>query len=191
MSRKSYIILLIILFCLPVLSNAQNRHRHYSETYYAIGAEVNPFPFISGGYYGSLWWGVSQIRIRATGAYTSVPGFLVSEGFEQNKIRSYSLLGDYFFNEAFKGFWAGGGFEYWDGSVVNSDDKLKGKYTNYVLTFDVGYLFKIWNNFYVSPSGSIHMVVAGEKVVEVGNATYNSSTISPSITITIGYHYRL
>ena len=191
MPRRSHIILIFILSCLPLVTHAQKGYRHYSETYYAVGAEVNPFPFITGGYYGSLWWGIEHIRLRGTAAYTTVPGFLITDGFEQNKIRSYSLLGDYFFNEAFKGLWTGGGFGYWRGSVINSDDKVKGNYTNYVLTLDVGYLLKVWRNFYVSPSGMIHMVVAGEKVVELGNATFNSPTISPAIAITIGYHYRL
>jgi hypothetical protein len=173
------------------MTKAQKRYRHYSETYYAVGAEINPMPFINGGYYGSLWWGMKHVRLRGIASHTTVPGFLVTEGFEQNRIRSYALLGDYFFHEAFKGFWAGGGFEYWQGSTVNSDDGTEGKYTNYVFTLDVGYLLKVWRNFYISPSGSVHMVVAGDKVIEVGNATYNSPTISPSITITIGYHYRL
>ena len=171
--------------------NAQRRYRHYSETYYAVGAEVNPIPYLSGGYSGSLWWGFKHFRIVGSGAYTTVPSFFVPGGFEQNKIRSFALLGNYFFDPAFKNLWIGGGPEYWMGSVINSDDQTSGKYTNYVLTLDAGYVIKIWNDFYINPVASIHLVVSGEKVIETGNATFNANTIMPDLSLKIGYHFRL
>lgn len=182
-------VLLIVFF--HTRSPAQKGSRHYSETYYAMGAEVNPFPYISGGYSGSFWWGVEQVRFRGVVAYTAVPGFLVTDGFEQHKIRSYAILGDYFFDHAFKRLWVSGGGEYWQGSVINSNDLTRGMYKNYILTLGTGYVLKIWRNFYLNPSASIHIVVAGGKVVEVGNATFNSNTITPSLSLKIGYHFRL
>ncbi len=174
-----------------MISNAQHRYHSYNESYYAAGVEINPLPFITGGYSGSLWWGFNRIRIRGGTAFTSVPGFLVTQGFKENKIRSYALECDYFYSDAFKGLWTGGGLDYWQNSVINSDDGTKGKFTNYVLTLSAGYLYKIWNEIYISPSASIHMVVAGDKVVEVGNSTYNQNTIIPAISINIGYHFGL
>ncbi len=193
MVNKNFIIFLTIFFScgLVYTALAQHRYRRSNESYYAAGAEVNPLPFMTGGYSGSLWWGFNQIRIRGGTAYTTMPGFLVTDGFEKNRIRSYALECDYFYQEAFKGLWTGGGADYWQGSVINSDDESQGKYVNYVLTLGAGYLIKVWRELYINPSGAIHMVVAGDKVVEVGNATYNANTIIPAISINIGYHFGL
>jgi len=95
---------LFFLLCVLVSFNslAQLKYRNYSESYYAIGGELNPIPFISGGYSGTLWWGYENFRISGSTAYTLVPGFLISNIFEENRIRSYALLGDYYFEQAFK-----------------------------------------------------------------------------------------
>jgi hypothetical protein len=112
-------------------------------------------------------------------------------GFTNNVIQSYALHGNYFFDQAFKNLWAGGGFEYWKGSIDNSDDFSTSKYTNYILTLGTGFILKIWNGIYVSPSGSIHLVVAGDRVVDVGNETFEGNTIIPDISVRIGYHFPL
>jgi len=173
------------------ISIGQIRRSGHGQTYYACGAELSPFPFFTGGYSGTLWWGANHIRISGSVAKTSTPGFFIPAGFKNNVIRSYGLNGEYFFGQAFKNLWAGGGAEYWQGSIDNSEDNAHGEYTNYMLTVGAGYVIKIWHGIYVNASGSVHLVVAGGKVVEVGNATFNANTIVPDLSLKIGYHFPL
>ena len=188
--RKTFYTIFFLLIIFNV-SIGQKRRSGHGQTYYAFGAEVNPFPYLIGGYSGTLWWGVNHVRISGSVAKTRTPAFFIPDGFENNIIRSYALHGEYFFGETFKNLWAGGGAEYWQGAIDNSDDNNHGEYTNYMLTAGAGYVIKIWRGIYVNASGSVHLVVAGGKVVEVGNATFNANTIVPDISLKIGYHFPL
>jgi hypothetical protein len=188
--RKTIYILFFLLFIFQ-LTIGQKRRSGHGQTYYACGAEANIIPYLSGGYSGTLWWGINHIRISGTFAKTNTWNIFVPSGFENNVVQSYALNGEYFFSPAFKNLWAGGGAEYWQGAVDNADDHAHGEYTNYMLTVGAGYVIKIWKGIYVNAAGSVHLVVAGGKVVEVGNATFNANTIVPDVAIKIGYHLPL
>ena len=131
------------------------------------------------------------MRIRGLAARTFVPGFAVPDGFEKETIQSFALLGDYFFTPAFKNLWAGGGVEYWKGGVTNSDDLARSNFKDIILTAGAGYIIKIWQGIYINPGVAIHLIVSGDRAVETGSRIFNTNTITPELSLKIGYHYRL
>jgi hypothetical protein len=188
--HRTFYILFFLLF-VTHLTTGQKRRSSHGQTYYALGLEANVIPYFSGGYSGTAWWGTNHLRISGTVAKTNTFDIFVPSGFKNNIVQSYALSGEYFFGQNFKNLWAGGGLDYWQGSIDNADDNAHAEYTNYLINVGAGYVIKIWKGVYVNASGSVHMVVAGGKVVEVGNATFNANTIIPEISLKIGYHFPL
>jgi hypothetical protein len=155
----------------------------------AVGFELDALPYLTGGYYGSVWVGHNHFRYRAIVTQITTPSFMVENGFNNNKIQSYTAIGDYFFSKGFEKWWIGSGFEYWKGQV-QSDRKLStARYNNMIFTAGGGYVWKFYRNFYFNPWIAVHCKVAGDNYVNVDGLRFRPAFVTPEASLKIGWHF--
>ncbi|NMH88701.1 hypothetical protein [Flavivirga algicola] len=155
----------------------------------SVGFELDALPYITGGYYGSVWVGHNHFRYRAVIAKVETPDFIIKDGFTNNEIKAYAAIVDYFFKSDLEGWWIGTGLEYWD-SKIQTDAKLNtSEYNNTVFTIGGGYVWKFYKNFYLNPWLAGHLRIAGDKDVIVDGSTFETQLFTPEISLKIGWHF--
>lgn len=154
-----------------------------------IGFELDALPYITGGYYGSIWLGHDRIRLRPVVAKTTLPSFVVQDGFDHADVRAYAIIADYFFRDNFRGFWMGAGAEYWRNSVERTLNGATASWDNTIATLGGGYVWTLAGNFYVNPWGAVHLIIAGHSDLQVGGATYSPKRLTPELSLKIGWHF--
>jgi hypothetical protein len=152
-----------------------------------FGVELDVLPYATGGYYGSFWVGHDRLRVRPVIARTTLPDFMVDDGFENADIDAYALIVDYFFHEGFEGFWVGGGVEHWQNSIENATSGGKATWSNTIATVGGGYVWRLKGGFYINPWAAGHLVVGGPTQVPVGDAVYQPSRFSPEVSVKLGW----
>lgn len=181
-----FFIFIILLTTLSVGQAQMNRTKNYP----AVGLEVDVLPFLTGGYYGSIWYGYGPLRGRAIYASMDMPRFLIPTGFKDNLKTVYAFTGEYFIqSNDFDHLWVGLGAEYWDGSVVSETSGEKAEYVNYAIMLSLGYVWKFYHNFYLNPWFGLHAIAAGDTSVPVGSEEFRPSTITPEISLKLGWHW--
>ena len=155
-----------------------------------IGFEIDALPYLTGGYYGSVWLGLNQprIRLRPVIAQASVPAFMLEDEIEANTLLVYAFVADYFFKPDYKGFWVGTGMEFWDGEVENISSDTAA-YEQLVFTVGGGYVWKFWGNLYFNPWVAGHLRVSGDSEVLVGNYLFEPPVFTPEASLKIGWHF--
>lgn len=133
---KKYAIILFVL--LTGLAFSQSNEQSIHKT--TIGFEVDELPYLTGGYYGSVWVGHHHFRYRAIVTKLIKPEFILKDGFANNDIQAYTIIADYFFKPGFKGWWVGAGLEYWDGNIQTDAELETSKYNNTIFTLGGGYV---------------------------------------------------
>ena len=131
------------------------------------GFELDVLPYVSGGYYVSGWIGHDRIRVRPVVTKTTLPSFVVQDGFKNADLDVYAVIVDYFPRGGFRGFWVGAGVEYWKNSIENESNGGTAKWNNTVATIGAGYVWKVAGNFYLNPWAAGHLVVGGATRGEV------------------------
>ena len=170
-----------LLFLVTFNGISQNR----STT---IGFEIDALPYLTGGYYGSFWIGNNHLRYRGVVAKTTVPDFLVKDGFTENKIQAYAFITDYFFKPNFQKWWIAAGIEYWKGQIQTDARQSTSEYENAMFTTGGGYVWKFYKNFYLNPWVGIHLRVAGDDRVVVDTKEFTPPFFTPEISLKIGWH---
>lgn len=154
-----------------------------------VGFEIDALPYITGGYYGSVWVGHNHLRYRAVITKAEIPDFILEDGFTNNEVRVYAAIVDYFFKPEFKGWWIGTGLEYWD-AKIQTDAKLNtAEYNNTIFTIGGGYVWKFHKNFYLNPWAAGHLRVAGDKEVVIDESTFEPKLLIPEISFKLGWHF--
>lgn len=105
-----------------------------------VGFEVDALPYITGGYYGSVWLGRHRLRARAVTTQATLPSFIVEDGFRSADIHVYAVIVDYFFADGFGGPWAGVGLEYWKNRIENRVNGATAGWDNTIATLGAGYV---------------------------------------------------
>lgn len=154
-----------------------------------VGLEIDALPYITGGYYGSVWAGLGRLRIR--GVYSKVyqPKFVLPDGFKENKLSAYTVLADYFFDDNFRGPWAGAGFEYWKNNVKTNDGRAEGAFNTYVFTLGGGYVWYFSRHFYLNPWFAGHLRLDNNSNVRFGEAVYKTPRILGEASLKIGFAF--
>jgi hypothetical protein len=179
--------LFLILFAL--MASAGHAQETQPKTRIAIGFELDALPYLTGGYYASVWAGKEHFRYRAIVTQITTPSFMVENGFTNNKIQSYTAIADYFFAPKFEKWWVGSGLEYWQGKI-QTDRKLgTGKYDNLIFTAGGGYVWKFYHNFYLNPWVALHLRMAGDRYVQVDGQRFGISALTPEASLKIGWHF--
>lgn len=192
---KEIICILVIFVCLfSFPAAAQKGSAFCGEAYGAsctaihLGSELDFFPYLTGGYYASLWAGAGHIRLRGVAAESNLPQMVIRDGFKDLHTAAYALIADYFFSGDFSGFWIAAGTEYWKNSVRNSDNGVAGNFSSIQLTFGGGYTWKVWKNFYFNPWAAVHIKASGSDKI-IGGKSYRSNSLLPEASVKIGWYF--
>jgi len=141
------------------------------------------------GYSAQLWYGYNKIRIRGLIAGFQMPDKLMgNDDFEDLKTTATALIFDCFKNQNFEGWWIGAGFEMWNNKISSKVDHNEYKFNNYVATAGIGYIFKVYKNFYLEPWGAVHYVLNNEKV-SVGATEYKTKKFQGELSLKVGFHF--
>ncbi|MBI5179500.1 MAG: hypothetical protein HZA04_09625 [Nitrospinae bacterium] len=185
MTTRTAILLLLLFITSP--ANAEVKEEKASAQ--TAGIELDVFPYATGGYYGSAWYGEDRLRIRGIIAQVNTPSFLLEKGFKDNRITAYAAVLDYFVDEGFKGWWFGGGAEYWDSSIAHDEERPTARYSNVVATAGCGYVWELSRNLYLNPWVAGHLMVGGERTVTVGTRSYDPPRFVPELSIKVGWKF--
>lgn len=152
-----------------------------------FGAELDALPYITGGYYGSVWLGLEKqsLRIRPIVAKVNIPSFFLDDKYEKNTLKVYALVLDYFIEDNFEGIWLASGFEYWDATIKNKAG-ISADYNEYIFTVGGGYVWKFWGNLYINPWVAGHFHLAGDKEVQTGADVFKPAFFTPEFSLKVG-----
>jgi len=157
-----------------------------------FGSEIDVLPYAMKGYYGSAFAGRDGWRLRGVAARSTTPSFLVADGFREERTDAYALLVDHFFgskSQELKGFWIGGGGEYWRNRIRTDESPEFAHYSNFMLTVGGGYVWKFSRHFYVNPWAGGHFVAAGERKIAVSGRTYEQPVFTPEFSVKLGFTF--
>lgn len=154
-----------------------------------IGFELDALPYITGGYYGSVWAGQKHFRYRAVITKIETPDFILDDGFTNNDVKVFAAIVDYFFKPGFEGWWLGSGLEYWDATIQTDAQINTAEYNNTVFTIGAGYIWKFYKNFYLNPWLAGHLRIGGDKEVLVDGSTFQPKLLIPEISLKLGWHF--
>ncbi|MCB9314506.1 MAG: hypothetical protein H6569_00060 [Lewinellaceae bacterium] len=181
---KKSLFLFAMLFSLSVFGQTEQAPHPSS-----IGLEADVLPYITGGYYGSVWYARDHLRYRAVYTKLTTPEFMLSEGFTNNKMRVYTLLVDYFFKPSVDKWWVGAGFEYWDAQIQTDQKLTTANYNTVVFTVGGGHVWKFYRNFYLNPWAALHLRVAGDTEVPVDERVFEPALFIPEGSLKIGWYF--
>lgn len=162
-----------------------------TERLVSLGVEADALPFLTGGYYASVWAGHDHLRYRAILTRLTTPEFALPDGFTNNDITAYTLIADYFFEPGFSGWWVGAGAEYWSGSIQAETKRSTAKYHNTILTAGGGHVWKFYKNLYLNPWGAVHLRVGGDTAVGVDGTTFEPALFQYEVSLKLGWHFDL
>lgn len=177
--KTAFAFFLLLLF-------AQNVH---AQKTVSAGVELDVLPYLTGGYFGAVWVGKGHVRARALYAKVNMPDFIVKDGFTNNTIRSFAIVGDYFLKEEQEGFWFGGGMVLWDGKIQSDLQLETASYQNYLLNGSLGFVWNLGNKFYLSPWAGLSVRVGGDKTVAVDDDSFKPRLLNPEMSLKLGYRF--
>lgn len=155
----------------------------------AVGAELDLLPYASGGYYLSGWIGREHFRLRPVVAKTTLPSFVVQDGFKNADLEVAALIVDYFPRADFRGWWIGAGVEHWRNRVENEGNGGTARWNNTVATVGGGYVWQLGEHFCLNPWAAGHLVVGGPTRVSAGGATHSPKRFTPEVSLKLGWRF--
>jgi hypothetical protein len=156
---------------------------------WAFGSEIDALPFAMSGYYGSGFVGRDGWKLRAVAARSTLPSFMVTDGFKDKRSDAYALLADRFIGarrQRLEGLWVGGGGEYWRSRIRTDASPTYANYHNYMLTVGGGYVWNLSRHLYINPWAAGHFAVAGERNILVSGKIYKQPVFTPEGSIKLG-----
>ena len=140
-----------------------------------VGTEFDVLPYATGGAYVSLVISRGAWRIRGVASRVNVPEAFVADGFSDQRTDAVALLADRFIGagsgEA-RGFWVGGGVEYWWNRIRRDGSETYTAYNTTMLTAGGGYVWHLTRHVYLNPWAAAHALVAGDREVDVSGAAF-------------------
>jgi hypothetical protein len=157
-----------------------------------FGSEVDLLPYINKGYYGSAFAGRDGWRFRVVAARSTMPSFLVKDGFRDKRSDAYAALVDRFFGnkkDRLEGFWIGGGVEDWRSRIRTESATSYAHYNNVMLTAGAGYVWKFSSHFYLNPWVAGHFAMGGARDIAVAGKTYTQPAFTPEASVKLGFMF--
>jgi hypothetical protein len=180
-----HIITTICIFLLISVSVQGQTNKKYSHT----GIELDALPYATGGYFGAIWIGKDQFRIRLLTAGVNMPEFITKKEFSNHHITSYAFVVDYFLKENWNGWWAGAGLVYWKSSIQTDAHLQTANFENYLVNGSIGYNIRLHKHIYLSPWAGMSIRAGGDKNVAVDVKKYTLSLLNPEASVKIGFHF--
>jgi hypothetical protein len=184
--KKSFAAWTALLACLllPAAAIADDQ----ASKKWMVGTEIDLVPYVYDGYYLSAVAGYEKWRARFVRTLITTPDFATQSGFEKNKLSVSAFIIDYYFQERFRGWWIGPGYETWSGEVTEKSSSVRKKYRTDILTFGGGYTFRLNDCFYINPWAAVHMPVGGDTAIQFGNNTFRVKA-TPEASIKFGVNF--
>lgn len=154
-----------------------------------LGLEQDVLPYVTGGYYAGAWAGRSHLRMRALTARVNKPDLIVPEGFENNWVTAYAVLGEYFRKEKWNGWSASAGFVYWQNSIELKGGSPAEDYDTYLLNGSIAYTFTLYRHLYLTPWAGLHLKVGGPETITIGTESFNQPLLNPEASVKIGVYF--
>jgi hypothetical protein len=159
---------------------------------YRLGLELDVLPYILGGYFGAITIGKDDFSMRLlTAGNATKPDFIIPSDFTNNKLDAYAAMIDYRVYPSYSSrdynIWLSAGLVRWNSSIENKQDHAISNYSNTLFSVGLSYQYFLSENFYISPWAGMHIRVAGESKIPVGNKTYNIPLFNPEASIKFGY----
>lgn len=177
------IVLMVIICSAPYPSHAEG----------VAGFELDALPYLTGGYYGSFWYGIDGWRVRAVVSHVAIPSFAVKEGFDNAENNAAALIVDRFYGNSghnFVGPWIGGGIERWDNTIGREGKRGVSRYSTTMATIGGGYVWAIGRGFTINPWAACHYALAGYDVIDVAGVAYKPDRFLYEASLKIGYSFR-
>ncbi|MFZ5434230.1 MAG: hypothetical protein ACOZB3_10695 [Calditrichota bacterium] len=178
--NRTFIITILISVLVTSVSYAEAK---------TVGLELDVLPYLTGGYYGSVWYGVDHIRFRGVVAKVNTPDFAVQDGYKNSEIKAVAFIVDYFPQENFRGPWGGMGLEFWISRIEPESERSITEFTDLVFTLGGGYVWKFYRDFYLNPWAAMHVIIDGETEVPVGSRTYRPDRFTAEASLKLGWHF--
>lgn len=179
-----WILTILISLIFFIIGNSQSIDKRKIN----LGTEQDFLPYATGGYYASVWAGKSHLRFRALTAKVKKPDIIVPDGFTNNWVTAYAILGDYFLKENWQGWNLGCGIVYWQSSIELSAGSEPEKYNTYLLNGSISYSFKIYRHLYIAPWAGLHLKVGGTDEVTIEEQSFSPPFLNPEASIKIGIY---
>lgn len=181
----------ILCFILAILSLCNSAYAQQTVTSRVnLGIEQDFLPYLTGGYFMGAWVGKDHIRARVLTARVNKPDFIIKDGFTDNKVTAYAVLGDYFLKTGWEGWWAGAGLVYWKSSIRLKEGSINHKYENYFLNGSIGHNWKLYRNIYISPWAGMHLRISGDKKVQVDDREFTPPLLNPEASVKLSWNIR-
>ncbi len=144
--------------CTATLAEGNSDEAAAEKPYFTVGFELDLLPYLTGGWYGSVYAGYNGWRVRGVINSFNMPEFVTPDGFKDWEVTAaYALIVDRFFGKKswdFRGFWAGTGFEYWNNQVRTESVAASTRFDSWYFTLGGGYAWKLVKNLYLMPWGA-------------------------------------
>ena len=154
-----------------------------------IGTEFDVLPYATGGAYGSLILGRGAWRVRGVVSRVNVPEAFVADGFSDQRTDAIALLADRFIGrrrDEGRGFWVGGGVEYWRTRISRDGSEAYTAYNTTMLTAGGGYVWHLTRHVYLNPWAAAHASIAGDRDVDVSGATFTPRRFTAEASLKLG-----
>ncbi len=174
----------IILICVFTAINISAQSNHNKKI--NVGAELDFLPYATGGYFGAVWAGKNNWRVRVLNAGVNMPDIVTASGFTNRHVNSVAIVADRFFKQNWKGWWLGGGLVYWKSSIQTTARLQTSHFSNVLLNGSAGYNFTLYKHLYLSPWAGLSIRTAGDKNVAVDNKSYTLPVVNPEASLKIG-----
>jgi hypothetical protein len=179
-----------VLFLILILSIVSDAYAQQDSTkHFKVGAELDVLPYATGGYFAALWVGKNKTRIRVLTASVNKPDWAINKNYRNHHINAYAIVADRFLKTHWNGWWISGGIVYWKSSIQTNALLQTSNFENFLLNGSIGYNWKFYRQFYLSPWAGISFRTAGDKNVPVDNKQFTLPFINPEASLKIGWHF--
>ncbi|MFA8342196.1 MAG: hypothetical protein ACEPO8_04410 [Rhodothermaceae bacterium] len=175
--------LLIIIFAMSLFLVAQEAEKKFN-----FGSETDFVPFLTGGYYSSMWISYDNFRLRSVLADVNMPKFMTPDKFKDYEVKINAFIVDYFFDKNLQGFWLALGIEFWKSRASEKETSITGKFNSTVFTLGGGYVIDIWNNIYINPWAAVHYG-SQENNLLIGSNNFKEKRLVPEFSVKLGYRF--
>ena len=174
------LLILVLLFSFQS-GRCQNRFK--------AGVELDALPYITGGYFAAGWAGAGHARVRALYAKVHMPAFVVPNGFTNNTINSFALLGDYFLKKNFKGPWMSAGIVMWQGDIQTDKRIETATYNIFLLNGSLGFVHYFNRWLYISPWAGMSIRGGGDSNIPIDGENFNPPVFNPELSVKVGIRF--
>ena len=188
--------LVVSVLPMPAFSEEQGiRPGRDHDRRFGLGYNLDLFPTVisaSAGHFGiaaQAWAGIDHVKVRIVGARMAFPDSTIgNSAFSGYELSVAAVIMDYVFGEGFSGFWIGTGIEQWQNSITHDQSGAETRWSNVVMTFGGGYIWKVFGNLFVEPWAGIHYIT-NPHTVETGADRFEQKEFQASASVKIGYFF--